>query len=158
MTGVAGYRPAVEGYEMNRLNIVTLGVKDMGVALKFYRELGFEAYEEDQNPAIVFFNNRGSKLALYPLGRLAEDISEDNPPRGEGFSGITLAYVAESMEEVDALLKKAEKAGGTIVKTPRRVFWGGYSGYFRDPDGYYWEVAYSEDWVFDENGMVIIEA
>ncbi len=61
------------------------------------------------------------------------------------------------MEEVDHMIKRAERAGGKIVKKPQRVFWGGYSGYFTDPDGFYWEVAYGENWEFDDNEMLIIK-
>lgn len=143
---------------MNRINQITLGVKNIAESLKFYRNgLGFATSVKEENPGIVFFNNRGTKLALYPLEELAKDIHEHNPPSGKGFSGITLAYNAKSAEEVDEVMKKAEKAGATIVKSPQRVFWGGYSGYFSDPDGYYWEVAYAESWKFDENDMLIIE-
>lgn len=143
---------------MNRINLITLGVKNMTESLKFFRDgLGFETSVKEENPGIVFFNNGGTKLALYPLEELAKDISEQNPPAGQGFSGLTLAYNAKSAEEVDEVMKKAEQAGATIVKSPQRVFWGGYSGYFMDPNGHYWEVAYGESWDFDENDMLIIE-
>ncbi|MGX6444866.1 VOC family protein [Neobacillus sp. K501] len=143
---------------MNRINLIALGVKNIGESLKFYRDgLGFETSVKEENPEIVFFNNGGTKLELFPLEALAKDINEQNPPQGQGFSGITLAYNAKSAEEVDEVMKKAEQAGAKIVKSPQRVFWGGYSGYFSDPDGYYWEVAYAESWQFDENDMLIIE-
>ena len=142
---------------MNRINLSTLGVKDINRSLKFYRDgLGFQTSVQEENPDIVFFNNGGTKLALYPLIELAEDINQERPPRGEGFSGITLAFNAKSLPEVDEIMDKAEAAGGTIEKRPQRVFWGGYSGYFSDPDGYYWEVAYWENWEFDDHDMLII--
>lgn len=143
---------------MNRINLITLGVQNINNSLKFYRDgLGFESSVNEENPAIVFFNNSGTKLALYPLDELAKDINDQEPPSGKGFSGITLAYNVKSVEEVDNIIKKAEKAGGKIVKNPQRVFWGGYSGYFTDPDGFHWEVAYGEDWEFDDNDMLIIK-
>lgn len=143
---------------MNRINLITLGVHDMKVSLKFYRDrLGFTTSVSEDNPGVVFFSNGGTKLALYPLDELAKDINEEEPPTRNGFSGITLAYNAKSVEEVDLMITKAEIAGGKIVKMPQRVFWGGYSGYFTDPDGYYWEVAYGEDWKFDEHDMLVIE-
>jgi uncharacterized protein len=143
---------------MNRINLIALGVKNIGESLRFYRDgLGFETSVKEENPEIVFFNNGGTKLELFPLEALAKDINENDPPRGQGFSGITLAYNAKSAEEVDEVMKRAEQAGAKIVKSPQRVFWGGYSGYFSDPDGYYWEVAYAESWQFDENDMLIIE-
>lgn len=142
---------------MNRINLITLGVRDMNTSLQFYRELGFQTSVKEDSPAIVFFNNAGTKLALYPLEGLANDINEKEPPKRNGFAGITLAYNAKSKEEVDEIIIKAEQAGGAIVKLPQIVFWGGYSGYFSDPDGYYWEVAFSDGWSFDENDMLIIE-
>lgn len=143
---------------MNRINLLTLGVKDINKSLKFYRDgLNFETSVNEENPSIVFFKNGGTRLALYPLDKLAEDINEQNAPKGNGFSGITLGYVAKSKEEVDEIIKSAEKAGGIIEKTPQRVFWGGYSGYFSDLDGYHWEVAYSECWNFEDNDMLVIE-
>lgn len=143
---------------MNRINIITLGVRDITQSLRFYRDgLGFRTLIKEDDPAIVFFNNAGTKLALYPLEELAKDINEMEPPKKNGFPGLTLAYNAKSIEEVDEVIDKAEKAGGTIEKSPQHVFWGGYSGYFSDPDGYYWEVAYSKDWSFDENDMLIIK-
>ncbi len=143
---------------MNRINLITLGVKDISNSLKFYRDgLGFQTSVNENNPVIVFFNNGGTKLALYPLVELAKDINEQEPPTKKGFSGITLAYNAKSAEEVDEMIANAEKAGGKVVKSPQVVSWGGYSGYFTDPDDYYWEVAHSDTWEFDENDMLIIK-
>lgn len=144
---------------MNRINLICLGVKDMKTSVKFYRDgLGFKTAEKSDNPEIVFFNSSGTKLELYPLERLAKDIDENNPPSGNGFSGITLAYNAKSKEEVDRVIALAKAAGGKIVKEPKDVFWGGYSGYFTDPDGYYWEVAWGPDFTYDENDMLEIES
>ena len=141
---------------MNRINVVTLGVKDINASLRFYRDgMGFKTSVDEENPDIVFFENKGSKLALYPLQLLAEDIDEEHPPTGAGFPGITLAINTKSEEEVDGVIATAEEAGAAIVKKPQRVFWGGYSGYFTDPDGYYWEVVYSKNFVFDENDMLV---
>jgi uncharacterized glyoxalase superfamily protein PhnB len=146
---------------MNRLNLITLGVKDMVESLTFYREgLGFEVvvYGEETNPDVMFFNNGGTKISLFPIDRLVNDINEANPPEiSPGFGGITLAYNGKSKEEVDRVFALAKKAGATIVKEPETVFWGGYSGYFQDPNGYYWEVAYGDMWQFDENDMLIIQ-
>jgi len=145
---------------MNRLNLITLGVKNMVESLRFYREgLGFEVivYGEETNPDVIFFNNGGTKISLFPIDRLVKDINEANPPAmGNGFNGITLAYNGKSKEEVDQVFDLAKEAGATIVKEPETVFWGGYSGYFQDPNGYYWEVAYGDMWQFDDNDMLII--
>jgi uncharacterized protein len=143
---------------MNRINLITLGVKNISQSLRFYRDgLGFETSVTEENPGIVFFKNGGTKLALYPLDELAKDINGEDPSSRQGFSGITLAYNAKSAEEVDQIFETVEQAGGKIVKSPQKVFWGGYSGYFLDPDGYHWEVAYAESWKFDENDMLIID-
>jgi catechol 2,3-dioxygenase-like lactoylglutathione lyase family enzyme len=145
---------------MNRINLIALGVRDIEKSRAFYRDgLGFSTPNNEENPPVVFFNNGGTKLELYPLQGLAKDISETNPPAiSQGFSGITLAYNAKTKAEVDAIFSKIEAIGGTIAKPPQPVFWGGYSGYFRDLDGYYWEVAYADSWKFDKNDMLIIEA
>ncbi|AHN23656.1 MULTISPECIES: VOC family protein [Lysinibacillus] len=146
---------------MNRLNLITLGVKSMVESLAFYREgLGFEVvvYGDETNPDVIFFNNGGTKISLFPIERLAKDINEENPPKaGTDFTGFTLAYNGKSKEEVDAIFSLAKKAGANIVKEPETVFWGGYSGYFQDPNGYYWEVAYGDTWEFDETDMLIIK-
>ena len=95
---------------------------------------------------------------MFQIDRLAKDIDEENPPQVSiGFGGITLAYNGKSKEEVDEVFAVAEKAGAKIVKAPEIVFWGGYSGYFQDPNGFYWEVAYGESWQFDENDMLSVK-
>lgn len=141
---------------MNRMNIICLGVRNMEKATRFYREgLGFQTDEKDNNPEIIFFNTSGTKLELYPIELLAKDIDEDNPPKiTDGFAGITLAYNAKSKEEVNEIIELARKAGAQIIKEPQDVFWGGYHGYFSDPDGYYWEVAWGPNFTFDENNML----
>ena len=142
---------------MNRIHVITLGVTDMNRALKFYRALGFKTSVLEENPGIVFFQSDGVTLALYPRAGLAEDIDPANPPQGEGFGGITLAYNTREQGDVDKIIALAAQAGGKVVKSPQRVFWGGYSGYFSDPDGYYWEVAYWEKWQFNTDGSLVIE-
>ena len=94
-------------------------------------------------------------MELYPIKLLAKDINQDNPPKiTDGFAGITLAYNAKSKEEVNKIIELARKAGAKIVKEPQDVFWGGYHGYFSDPDGYFWEVAWGPNFTFDENNML----
>jgi len=143
---------------MNRINLITLGVRNMAKSLSFYRDgLCFETTVSEENPSVVFFNCRGTKLSLYPLEELAKDIGEPVQTNADGFNGITLAYNAKSHEEVETILKMAVAAGGKLVKPAQNTFWGGYSGYFTDPDGYYWEVAFADFWKFDENDMLIID-
>ena len=106
---------------------------------------------------IVFFQTSGVCLAIYPLDKLAEDVTHINSSEKNHFSGITLAHNTKSKEEVDAILALAEKCGGKIEKPAQDVFWGGYSGYFSDPDGYLWEVAYSDSWEFHSDGSLVIK-
>lgn len=122
------------------VSVITLGVRDLGRARRFYEKgLGWPIQQQDDNWACFSLGNGSSALALYPRNALAEDAGV--AANGSGFRGVTLAYVVRSEERVDAVLAEAERAGGTIVNPPRRTSWGGYSGYFADPDGYLWEVA-----------------
>ncbi|MDR1831115.1 MAG: VOC family protein [Fusobacteriaceae bacterium] len=142
---------------MNRINIICLGVRDMKKSVKFYRDLGFQSNETSDSPQVIFFNSTGTKLELYPIQGLAEDINADSPPKiSEGFPGITLAYNTHSEAEVNEVIELARKAGAVIAKEPQKVFWGGYSGYFQDPDGYYWEVAHNPFNKFDDQDMLIL--
>lgn len=108
---------------------------------------------------LFFFNNQGSKLELFPIEELVKDINGVDPPEinRDKFSGVTLACNMKSREEVDELISRVKEAGGRVAKEPQEVEWGGYSGYFQDPDGYYWEIAYADSWKFDENDMLIID-
>jgi catechol 2,3-dioxygenase-like lactoylglutathione lyase family enzyme len=132
-----------------KLNIVTLGVLDFERALQFYQQgLGWQPSSASQDD-VAFFPLGGIVLALYPRAKLAEDAQVS--PAGSGFSGITLAYNTKSEAEVDEVLQTVEKLGATIVKKAQKVFWGGYSGYFTDPEGHLWEVAWNPFFGFDEN-------
>lgn len=125
-----------------KISLVTLGVDDLERATRFYAEgLGLPKYEVDSD-GISFFDLQGTWLALYPRESLADDLGL--PVAGlKGFSGITLAHNVASKAEVDALLKQAVAAGAKLIKPAVEVFWGGYSGYFQDTEGHYWEVAYN---------------
>lgn len=139
-----------------RISIITLGVKDINRSLRFYRDgLGFTTKAKEGEP-IAFFQTAGTRLALYPLDKLAEDISSDVHPSKGGFGGITLAHNVRTKEEVAQVLALAEKAGGKIAKPAQDTFWDGHSGYFTDPNGYYWEVAWGPMFTFDEHGALII--
>lgn len=123
-----------------RLSLVTLGVADLARARAFYLALGLPLRPESQD-SVAFFQLHGLWLSLYAREALAEDVGCD--AAGSGFRGITLAHNVRSKEEVARVLKEAEAAGGRIVKPAQDVFWGGHSGYFADPDGHLWEVAYN---------------
>ena len=141
----------------SRISIITLGVRDFDRALRFYRDgLGFATKAKEGEP-IAFFQTSGTRLALYPLDRLAEDISPAVKPATPGsFGGITLAHNVRSKDAVAQTLALAEKAGGKIVKPAQDTFWGGHSGYFSDPDGYFWEVAWGPMFTFDAQGALIV--
>jgi hypothetical protein len=119
---------------------ITLGVKDMERSIQFY-ERGLGLPRKESPEGIAFFETMGTILTLYPRDKLAEDITVS--PQGSGFQGFTLAHNVSSPEEVDRTLEEAVAAGAELVKPGQEVFWGGYSGYFRDPDGFYWEIAYN---------------
>lgn len=123
-----------------RISMITLGVSDLEASIKFYHKgLGFPKMES--SPDIAFFTLQGSWLGLYDRKSLAEDATVS--PEGNGFAGFTLAHNVASESEVDQIIEQAVSAGAVLVKSPQKVFWGGYSGYFKDPDGYLWEVAYN---------------
>jgi uncharacterized protein len=133
-----------------RINIITLGVNDLNRSIDFYEKgLGWKRSAASQDN-IIFFQLSSIVLALYPRELLAEDATI--PAEGKGFSGITLAHNTRSEEEVDEIVAKVEKLGATIVKKPQKVFWGGYSSYFKDPDGHLFEVAFNPFFELDKKG------
>jgi catechol 2,3-dioxygenase-like lactoylglutathione lyase family enzyme len=121
------------------VSVITLGVRDLRRAKGFYEGLGWPIQQEEYNWVCFSLGEGSSALALYPWDELADDAGV--PADGSGFRGITLAYIVRSEERVDSVLAEAERAGGTIVRPARRAEWGGYSGYFADPEDYLWEVA-----------------
>lgn len=122
------------------INAITLGVKDLKRAKQFYSE-GLGCPIQQDHAEFVSFNlgNGSSALALYTWGALAADAGV--APDGNGFRGITLNYFVPSTERVDEVLAQAKRAGGKIAKPAQRSQWGGYFGYFADPDGYLWKVV-----------------
>ena len=134
-----------------RLSIVTLGVADLTRSREFYQRLGWRRAMANSE-GIVFFQAGGMALALYPRAELAKDANL--PPDGHGLGGITIAYNARTREEVDAVLAEAKTAGATILKPAQEAFWGGYSGYFADPDGFPWEVAWNPFFMIAEDGAL----
>lgn len=130
-----------------RISIVTLGVADLDRSREFYRD-GLGLPEREQEGDIAFFELQGTWLALYPWDELADDATVD--PDGSGFRGVTIAHNAESRDAVDDVMQEAKDAGATIVKDAQDAFWGGYSGYFSDPDDHLWEVAWNPHWEFDD--------
>ena len=123
-----------------RISMVTLGVRDLAASVAFYAQgLGLPRMESP--PEVAFFTLDGTWLGLYGREALAEDATV--PAEGHGFAGVALAHNVASEAEVDAVLAQAVAAGARLVKPGQKVFWGGYSGYFADPDGHLWEVAHN---------------
>jgi catechol 2,3-dioxygenase-like lactoylglutathione lyase family enzyme len=125
-----------------RITLVTLGVNDLQQSYDFYSKIiGFPSEKGIEGGQVVFFQLNHLFLSLFPRDRLAEDAQVPND--GSGFSGMTLAYNVKSRVEVDEIIKKLHQAGVKITKEPQDMFWGSYSAYFQDPDGYLWEIAWN---------------
>ncbi|MFL1452875.1 VOC family protein [Marinobacter sp. GN3S48] len=137
-----------------RIKVITLGVADLERALAFYRDgLGLPTEgiigTEFEDGAVVFFNmNDDLILALYPRPALAKDanVSLDSPSSSE----ISIGHIVGSKEKVDAIMQLAQKAGAKVTDAARDRFWGGYSGYFQDPDGHLWEIAWNPAWEVED--------
>jgi uncharacterized protein len=138
-----------------RISLITLGVHDLERSLRFYRDgLGLQTtWDADQG--VVFFRTHGACLALYPFSSLAKDAGVDGAIDRPKFTGITLAHNVRKREDVDRVLQEAEAAGARIEKPAQDTFWGGYAGYFSDPDGYLWEVAWGA-FDFHQDGSLMI--
>jgi catechol 2,3-dioxygenase-like lactoylglutathione lyase family enzyme len=134
-----------------RLSLVTLGVADLARSRRFYEDgLGWK--RGNDNDAVAFYQMPGGIFALWSRAALADDTGVADS--GASFSGMALAYNARSREEVDAVLAEARAAGADVVKPAHDTFWGGYSGYFADPDGHLWEVAHNPFWTIAADGSV----
>ena len=133
-----------------RISLVTLGVDDLDASLRFYRDgLGLATQgilgTEFEDGAVAFFDlQSGLKLALYPRKSLAKDAGL--PLGMPGASAFSLGHNVSSEAEVDQVMEQARQAGAVIVKPARETFWGGYAGYFQDPDSHLWEVAWNPQW------------
>ncbi|GHC30088.1 hypothetical protein IQ03_04579 [Gemmobacter caeni] len=134
-----------------RVTLITLGVTDLAAARAFYARLGWQEHAQSQ-PGVAFFQINGMALALF--GR--EDLAEDQGRKGAtlGTGAITLAQNFATEAEVDAAFAAALAAGATALKAPEKVFWGGYSGYWADPDGHVWEVAMNPFWPLEADGSL----
>jgi catechol 2,3-dioxygenase-like lactoylglutathione lyase family enzyme len=142
-----------------RISVITLGVSDLNRSFHFYRDgLGFPT-KMTPDGGIVLFATSGTRLFLYPYQKLAKDVGEpsQNDRSQDTFPGFTFGHCTRKREDVDAILAQAERAGGRIVKPATTTSWGGYSGYFSDPDGYLWEVAYADQWEFNPDGSVVVK-
>lgn len=137
------------------MSLVTLGVKDLQKSIAFYRDgLGWKT-DAKAGDGVAFFQLAGIILSLFSRAELAKDAGM--PAEGSGFPGITLAHNVGSEAEVDEVLKTAVKAGAKLLKPASKTFWGGYSGYFTDPDGHLWEVAHNPFWRIGDDGRVFLQ-
>jgi catechol 2,3-dioxygenase-like lactoylglutathione lyase family enzyme len=137
-----------------RLSFITLGVADLARAEAFYRALGWTPSSYGDGKGITFFQLPGMVFALFPREELAHDAEVENST--PGFSGITLSHNVRSEAEVDATLAGAVGAGGRLTRAAGKAFWGGYMGYFADPDGHLWEVCFNPHAELGPNGEVTI--
>ncbi len=131
-----------------RVSLITLGVRDLGRARRFYEALGWTTRAAPDDD-VVFFQAGGMIVALWGRDQLAEDSGVED---SGGWGGITLAYNTRSPEEVDAVIEEARAAGATIPREPGETFWGGYSAMFVDPDGHALEVAHNPRWTVEPDG------
>lgn len=135
-----------------RISLVTLGVRDIVLSRRFYETLGWRA-SPTSNENVVFFQAGGMALGLYGREALADDAQLT---LGSGFGGVTLAQNMRSRAEVDGVLAEVAAAGGRILKPAQDVFWGGYSGYFADPDGHAWEIAWNPFFTLETDGRLTL--
>ena len=136
-----------------RVSLVTLGVADLKHSREFYERLGWRC-SMAKAEGVVFFQAGGMALALFPRQELAKDANVT--PQGDGFRAISLAYNARDRAEVNAVLDETEAAGAKLVKPAQDAWWGGYSGYFSDPDGFLWEVGWNPSFAMAEDGSIRI--
>jgi catechol 2,3-dioxygenase-like lactoylglutathione lyase family enzyme len=137
-----------------KLNLITLGVDDFQRSLDFYEKgLGWKKSKQSMD-GLALFSLGGMTLAIHPRHELADDVTLAYQP--SQFSGMTISYNAKSEKEVDEVMAQVEALGATVIKPAQKVYWGGYSGYFKDPDGYLFEVAYNPFWPLDENDDLVL--
>jgi catechol 2,3-dioxygenase-like lactoylglutathione lyase family enzyme len=138
----------------SRISVITLGVKDLPTSVEFYRRVvGWKSRFKMGDP-IAFFPLNGVVLSLYPRTALAADA--EVTAGGTGFHGLTFSHNVRSQRAVDAAFRTLRQRGAHIVKEPRRADWGGHSGYFADPDGHLWEIAFNPMWKLDRRGAVVL--
>ena len=139
-----------------RFTVITLGVNDMRTSIAFYEALGFARKLHATGEAVAFFDTGGSVVALFPWDQLAQDATLSDQPRPKAFRGVTLAWNCASRSEVDAAMAHALTVGGRPVKAPHPTSYGGYSGYFADPDGHLWEIVMAPGLSVTEDGLLTV--
>lgn len=134
-----------------RVSLITLGVTDVARARTFYEALGWQGQETD---GTVFFQAGGLAIVLWGRAKLAADAGEADTHEGHSFGGIALAHNVRSAAEVDHVMAAALGAGATVTRAPAETFYGGYAGYFADPDGHLWEIAWNPGWTLGADGSM----
>ncbi|MGH6657533.1 MAG: VOC family protein [Actinocrinis sp.] len=138
------------------VSLVTLGVSDLAKSTAFYQALGWPLSSSSVPGVVSFFRTSGGLLGLYGTDELAADSNQAPIPLGPGYRGITVAINLDGPAEVDAAIAEAVAAGGSVLKAARATDWGGYSGYFADPDGHAWEVAHNPGWPTGVDGRPML--
>jgi uncharacterized glyoxalase superfamily protein PhnB len=135
-----------------RISLITLGVDDLTRARTFYERLGWQGQEVEET---VFFQTGGIVVVLWGRDKVADDAGLEDGGT-DGFGGMTLAHNVRSPAEVDKVLDQAASAGAEIVRAARETFYGGYAGFFTDPDGHVWEIAYNPGFTLDRDGVITL--
>ena len=136
-----------------RVSLVTLGTTDLDRAKAFYERLGWRGQEVERT---VFFQAGGMAIVLWGRDKVADDAGLADAHPADGFGGMTLAHNVRSRAEADDILARAADAGATITRPARETFYGGYAGFFTDPDGHVWEVAHNPGFTIDDDGRLIL--
>jgi uncharacterized protein len=139
-----------------KLTAVTLGVRDLQVSARFYEAIGFRRKFRATGDEIVFLDGGGVVLALWDWDKLAQDAVLPGPIQPQSFRGATFAWNCATPAEVDAIFVKAIEAGAGILRKPEKTDYGGYRGYFSDPDGHAWEVVQAPGFAFTQDGRLIL--
>ena len=137
------------------LSLVTLGVSDLKRSIAFYEALGFQRKVRAAD-GVGFFITGGCAFAVWPTQELAKDANVAGAGPVPAFRGVALAWNCRSQADVDAVIERARGAGAAVPKPPQKAFWGGYSGYFADPDGHLWEVAYNPSFPLSNDGRLTL--
>jgi uncharacterized protein len=135
-----------------RISLVTLGVSDVSRAFAFYQHLGWHGQEVEET---VFFQTGGIAVVLWHQDKLADDAALPRSS-GSGFRGVALAHNVREKDDVDVVIAAAQAAGGTVTRAPADTFYGGYAGYFADPDGHVWEIAYNPGFALSDDGSLTV--
>jgi predicted lactoylglutathione lyase len=135
-----------------RISLVTLGVSDVSRSFEFYKSLGWRGQEVEET---VFFQTGVIGIVLWHQDKLADDAAVEQVS-GSGFRGVAIAHNVRTKDEVDVVIAAVNAAGGSITRAPADTFYGGYAGYFTDPDGHVWEIAYNPGFPISDDGALTI--